>query len=165
MRGGHTADISLLGAYGICNPMMLWLLNRHPQLLAETPQEYQRNFAGAPPTCDEPVFHEGDEMPPIGELVSPWKVQNEDGREGYEYYCPKLMHFRYVHGRPAWVCFDHTGYDTDYRGHYVPIQRPTPKMVASVPNFNVWQEIGAAIEGRQRDLCWMDGELVLVDVP
>ncbi len=51
------AGISLLGTYGLANPMMVWLLNRRPDLLAETPAELGWQ-PGAPPVCDDELARE-----------------------------------------------------------------------------------------------------------
>ena len=48
MSGGRTADISLLGHYGICNPNLLWLFEQEPDLLAYTPEEWGRQPMAAP---------------------------------------------------------------------------------------------------------------------
>ena len=49
--GGRTADISLLGYYGIVNPVVWWLFEQRPELVVQTPAELKRPRGGRRPTC------------------------------------------------------------------------------------------------------------------
>lgn len=74
------AGASMLGHYGLVNPMMAWLLRRHPELLAETPTEF-RGATEPAPRCGA-----------------------GDGLER----CRQTMLFRYdERGQAVWKCYEH----------------------------------------------------------
>lgn len=139
------AGMSILGVYGLQNPMVLWLLNRRPDLLAETPQEFMSHNPGTAPICGW-----------AGEL----DLADIGGPPGFRWFeCSKLMAFRYVDGRPAWVCFGHGEIEDGGRAkrpYHRFIERP-PAKLNQEPSFNLWEEIGHAIAGRQADLVFDDG--------
>lgn len=136
------AGISILGTWGLRNPMTIWLLNRHPELLAETPLELrEHNDRGSVPRCG-------------------WFVESPHVK-GVVVECGGSMHFRYVYGRPAWVCFAHPGDDPSYPYAYFFVERPPAKLNRE-PAFDLWREIGAALEGQISDLEFDRGEWKIV---
>lgn len=169
------AGASLLGVYGLRNPTILWLLNRRPDLLVETPQEWRQQDPGPAPLCDcmvpdfptAPIGEDdagaelvGIDVSAIGDPTRspvvriPWEL--------WHHPCGRRMIFRYVNGRPAWVCLAHdSDASPDYPYHYRPISRP-PAKLAQLPEFNLWKEIGLALEGVQRDLVFDRGAWRLV---
>ena len=73
------AGATILGHYGLANPMVGWLLSRDPSVLAETPTEFRKNNEAAVPTCCAGT-------PPCG---NPMKYRADE------------------RGRPVWKCYFH----------------------------------------------------------
>lgn len=136
------AGMSLLGTYGLRNPMMVWLLNRRPDLLAETSKELAWQ-PGTPPVCGDAWEQDSEGM------EKPWPTARLIA------VCERRMLFRYVLGRPAWVCLAHSGDDDSYPYYYRFIERPTPKM-QTVPTFDLFSAIRASLDGASLDLRWDD---------
>lgn len=178
------AGISLLGVYGLANPTIVWLLNKRPDLLAETPSEFAVNVGGNdPPDCSyhyrpEPVWEgPGAEDDVAERLANADDIDEAVAAElrkmglnavagvvfAVEFIppCGQRMTFRYVHGRPAWICLKHAGADETYPYHYQFIPRPRPKLTQE-PTFDLWAEIGRALEGKSRDLVFDEGKWRLV---
>lgn len=82
------AGASILGHYGLANPLVCWYLSRDPEFLAYTPTElaeFSSRYA-SPPRCRHEVT---------------WR----DGNTGM---CGAPMKWRYdEHGRPLWKCYMH----------------------------------------------------------
>lgn len=165
------AGASLLGVYGLRNPTILWLLNRRPDLLVETPQEWRQQDPGRPPACDcmVPDFPVSDSSVAIRAQVGPEGIGDPEvvpvvqiPWELWHHECGRAMVFRYVQGRPAWVCMAHdNAADGSYPYYFKHIPRP-PAKLAQLPEFNLWKEIGLALEGVQRDLVFDRGAWRLV---
>ena len=77
--------------------------------------------------------------------------------EWQENVCSNEMVFRYVLGRPAWVCPSHNGDDDLYKFYYRFIERPTPAL-QTTPKFNLGKAIKASLDGSCLDLVWDRGE-------
>lgn len=172
------AGISLLGIYGLANPTIVWLLNKRPDLLAETPAEFGANIGGSdPPDCtyryrpeplwEKPSDRDGDRDDIDEAIAAELRAMGINAGAGVMFAiefippCGQRMTFRYVHGRPAWICPKHAGNDETYPYHYQFIPRPRPKLTLE-PAFDLWAEIGRALEGKSRDLVFDEGKWRLV---
>lgn len=147
------AGRSLLGVYGITNPMVVDLLNRRPDLLAETPSEWRadpESFA-YPPFCnanctyviDASVSHDGDGPGDIRIL------RGECGHKGV---------FRWIDGQPAWVCYE-DGHDSG-KPNVKFIERDPPQLCDDA-DLDLWEMLGRALEGASADLVFDEGRWCL----
>ena len=117
------AGASMLGHYGLVNPMMAWLLRRRPELLAETPTEFRRPTEPAP-ACRAAV----------------------DEGAGYSRSCRRTMLFRYdERGQAVWKCYEHDPPIIQ------PVHRPTSAMQRGLRLELDWM-LEATREGKILDL-------------
>lgn len=165
------AGASLLGVYGLTNPTIVWLLNRRPDLLVETPQEWQKSDPGPAPLCEcwIPDFPIDESTPAVRATVGPEGIGRPEvvpaiqiPWELWHHKCGERMIFRYVNGRPAWVCIKHdSDACPDYKYHYRLIHRP-PAKLSQLAEFDLYKEIGRALEGHSRDLVFDRGAWRLI---
>lgn len=130
------AAMSLLGVYGITNPMIVYLLNRRPDLLAETPAEWREDpeSLASPPSCAAPCTYVLDR--------EPYVLKGACGHKGV---------FRWHEGRPAWVCYEE-GHDSGAANVQF-IERP-PGQLEEDADFDLFAMLGAALEGHSVDLVY-----------
>ena len=125
------AGASMLGHYGLANPMMAWLLRRRPARRAETPTEFRRPTEQAP-TC-RAVVEEGS---------------------GYSRLCRRTMLFRYDGPRAVWKCYEHAPPVVQA------VRRATPAMQRGVNTSLDWM-LEATREGKMLDLVFDQGAWVV----
>lgn len=141
------AAMSLLGVYGITNPMIVYLLNRRPDLLAETPAEWRADVYGD--LLAAGIIDGGPRCMFPGEAH--WaKVAGY--RAAIIEPCPRRMHWTYHDNRPAWYCAgDEAPYN--HAPYFVPVPRPAPKL-NQMPDFDLFAMLGAALKGHSADLVY-----------